>query len=101
MPRPTSEEKRCEWQEKVRLQQESGQNIAHWCRVNQVHYDSFLYWRKRFSAPPAQIDRSSFKELSDPSAIAGITIEYKEAKITLTKQFDSSTLTQCLQVLKR
>ncbi len=98
MPRPLPEEKRREWKKRIRLQHKSGQCISKWCREKQINYDSFLYWKKRFS--PSPINRSTFLELTDPCKDAGIFIEYKEMKIVLVKNFDPTILTQCLKTLK-
>lgn len=100
MPVRFPEEKRLQWKERIRLQQESGQTIALWCREQQVNYDSFLYWKGRFSpASAGGVDRSSFKELLDLDK-TGITIEYQQIQIHLSKNFDPSVLMKCLRVLK-
>ncbi len=98
MPRPLSEEKRQEWKERIRLQQESGQSMLKWCQENQVNYDSFLYWKKHFN--PSPFNRAAFFELIDPCKEAGLSIEYKGVKIALAKHFDPTALTQCLKTLK-
>ena len=78
MPRPISPEQKCEWEERVRLQKESGQSMLRWCREHQVNYDSMLYWRKQFGqAPTRAIERSSFKELPPAEESTRITIEYQ------------------------
>ena len=92
-----SEKKRCEWFEKIRLQQESGQNQSQWCREQQINYDAFLYWKKRFN--PAPLNRSAFQELtSGPET--GVSIEYRGVRIHIDKCFDPTTLKSCLSALR-
>lgn len=101
MPRPYPEEKRLEWKERVRIQQESGQAISQWCREQQIDYDSFLYWRKRFgSVPPRTVDRSSFVELAESPDKTGIILECQKVQIHLAKNFDPLVLIKCLRALK-
>jgi len=99
MPRPFPEEKKREWQERVRIQQESGQSMSHWCREQQVNYDSFLYWKKRFSADPFPLNRASFQELTADQG-TGISIEYRGIRLHIDKCFDPSTLRNCLLALR-
>jgi hypothetical protein len=101
MPLPLSPEKKLEWKERIRLQNESGQSLSKWCREQQINYDSMLYWRRQFGLVPAKIiERSSFKELPDSLDKTGITIEYQQIRIHLTKNFDPSILIKCLRMLK-
>ena len=98
MFKPLSEEKHREWEEKIRQQRESGLNVARWCRENQINYNGFIYWTRRYNPSPI-LNRSSFKELSEHSKKTGVSIEYRGACIRLDKQFDSSVLKQCLSIL--
>ena len=101
MPKPYPEEKKREWAEKVRLQQESDQrvSIANWCRQQQINYDTFIYWKKRFKPTAAtSINRSSFTELPKAKE-TGITIEYRNLRIRFDKHFDPFVLKQCLSIL--
>jgi hypothetical protein len=101
MPQPLSVEKKQEWEERIRLQKESGQSMLRWCREQQINYDSMTYWRKRLGLAPAKIiERSSFKELPDSLDKTGITIEYQQIRIHLAKNFDPSVLMKCLRMLK-
>ncbi len=99
MFQPLSHEKRQEWAERIRIQKESGQTIARWCREHNVIYSAFMYWRERFD-PSSILNRSSFKEVSDCSEKPGILIEYRGVHIALSKNFDSATLIQCLRVCR-
>lgn len=101
MPKRFPEEQRLHWKQHVLQQQESGQSIHQWCREHNLNYDSFLYWKKQFSpTKTVPLDRSSFRELKDPPPAAGITLEYHTVKIHLPKNFDPTTLKECLHVLK-
>lgn len=103
MARACFETKRRDWAEKVCLQKESDPavSIAAWCREHKIDYKAFLYWKKRLeSNSPTTLDRSSFTELSEVSATAGITIEYRSVHIRLEKNFDSAVLVKCLQAIK-
>jgi hypothetical protein len=99
MFQPLSLEKRQEWEERIRIQKESGQTIARWCREQNVTYSSFMYWKERFNLSPV-LSRSSFREVSDCSEKTGISIEYRGVHIALSKNFDSATLIQCLRVCR-
>ncbi len=95
---PSSPEKIAEWQQKIRLQKESGLSIERWCRDNKISSALFHYWKTRLF-PKTPLDRSSFVEASDPKK-TGITLEYKDIFIHLDKQFDPNILQQCLAALK-
>jgi hypothetical protein len=97
MPKPISEEKRLEWKERILSQQKSGSTISRWCRENQISYNSYQYWKKRFrSRKPLR--RDFFTELSD--AKSGITLQYKNIKIYLEKDFDTLSLEKCIHALR-
>ncbi len=103
MPKPYPEEKRQEWKRLVEQWEKNDRNIsiACWCNEQNVNYNTFLYWRERFGSKPAeQIDRSAFKELPLPTNTTGITLEYNRIRIQLAENFDTTTLTKCLRVLK-
>lgn len=103
MPKPFPEEKRQEWKRLVEQWEKNDRNvsIARWCSEQNVNYNTFLYWRKRFgSISIKQIDRSAFKELPNLTTTTGITLEYNHIRIQLAENFDATTLTKCLRVLK-
>lgn len=94
----SSPEKIAEWNQKIRLQKESGLSIERWCRDNQISSGLFHYWKTRL-LPKTPLDRSSFVEALDPKK-TGITLEYKDILIHLDKHFDPHILQQCLAALK-
>ena len=93
-----SQEKRLEWEERIRQQRESGLSIGKWCQQNQIVPRHFYYWRDRLSPKP-ELNRSSFIELSQTKR-PGICIEYHGLRIHLDKHFDPLMLKRCLAVLK-
>jgi len=62
MPRPISEDKKQDWEIKVREQEESGLSINEWCRQNQITKASFHYWKEKLK--PKKLQKKSFTELS-------------------------------------
>jgi len=97
MPKPLSQEKKLDWQEKIQKQQESGLSVQRWCHENQISKHNFCYWRDKLS--PKLLNQPSFTELKDLEK-TGITIEYAGFYIHLDKNFESSTLKACLDILK-
>lgn len=101
MSRPALAKQRREWANRVRLQNESGQNLSQWCREHQIKYKSMLYWRKKFKPTPERaVERSSFKELSNLPESTQITLEYQRVQIHLSKNFEPSIVMAYLKVLK-
>jgi len=98
MPKSVSSEKKLKWEEKVRQQRESGLSITRWCRQNQIHPNTFRYWKDRLS-PKSPLTRSCFTELST-SLGTGIYIEYRGVRIHIDKCFDPATLKNCLSALR-
>jgi hypothetical protein len=97
MSKPLPPEKRLEWEEKIRKQQESGLSMEKWCNQHQIPSHRFYYWKERlFPKPP--LNRSCFAELPD-SKNTGIAIEYRGLQIRLDKHFDSAALKRCLSAL--
>jgi hypothetical protein len=102
MTKAFSEEKRQEWKRLVGQWEKTDRNISGrlWCREQNINYNAFVYWNKRFSSKSVKkIDRSVFQELSN-SAAPSITLEYNQIRIQLTQDFDAAILAKCLRVLK-
>ena len=100
MPRSFSEEIQNQWKEKIQNQRQSGLSMASWCKKNDISITTFYYWRDKLL--PKSVNRATFVELQDtqeaPEA-SGITIECQNFLIRLNKQFDPTTLQNCLKVL--
>ena len=62
MPKPTSKEKRLDWETKICQQKQSGLSINQWCRKNQITKGSFHYWKDQLFSKP-KLTRDSFIEL--------------------------------------
>ena len=93
-----SKEKVEEWKELICQQKSSSKGIYQWCKEKQIQLRNFYYWRSKFF--PKTIDKSSFTELTDHIIKPGITIEYRKVRIRLDKNFDLTTLKQCLNVIR-
>jgi hypothetical protein len=104
MPRPLSEEKQQAWRESILRQRQSGLPITKWCRENNIEVHVFGYWQSKLF--PKTSEKYSFTEIHDRKDLpahlkeAGISIQYNGMHIHLKRQFDPSTLKQCLKVLK-
>ena len=98
MPTVASQEKRSMWEQKIRLQQQSGLSIERWCRENQISPHTFHYWKDRLF-PKTVLTHSSFIELSDGKG-TGIIIEHQGVRIHLDRHFEPETLKRCLAALK-
>jgi hypothetical protein len=101
-----------QWQTKLAEWATSGKTGKAWCQERQLSYSTFRSWKsKLFNTKPnlpQNKSKTKFIELIDEpnkstdlaSKAAELSIEYKQFSIHLTKNFDSSTLKNCLQVLK-
>lgn len=102
MPKSFSSEKTQEWKERILKQRKSGFSVNSWCLQNNISTHTFYYWKdKLYPKNGCKVDLSHtcFTELIDQQG-TGITLEYQEIRIHLDKQFDPSTLKQCLKILK-
>jgi hypothetical protein len=104
MGKPSSEEVKHQWLEKIQKQRASGLSIQSWCKANNIINHVFYYWEKKIF-PKSIVDRSDFVELSnkknaDALIRSEIFIEVQGMRIHVDRQFDPSTLKQCLKVIK-
>lgn len=104
MPQPASEKASQQWKENVLKQRESGLSIASWCHQNKIEVHTFYYWRNKLF-PKAPLVHSDFKEIQEQQKTygfqkTGVFIEYQGFCINIDRQFDFSTLKQCLKALK-
>jgi hypothetical protein len=93
-----------QWKEKIEQWKMSGKSGTKWCLECSVNYKTFCYWRKKFyPTEPFSLQRSSFEELSNHSRNvknAGIEIRIRNFSLILHKNFDLTTLKQCLKVME-
>jgi hypothetical protein len=105
MTKRASEETKQHWITNIQNQRASGFSIERWCKMNNIAMHAFHYWQKKFF-PKAAIDRSAFIEIQDEKKecdsliSAGIVIEFQGIYIHLKRQFDPSTLKQCLKIVR-
>ena len=94
-----------EWLELIEEWQESQMSAKAWCLKQTIPYKKFIYWKMRLTNAARsipQVPTASFVELSDTqSNLAGIEIHCHNFSLMLQKDFDSSTLLRCLQVLEK
>lgn len=95
-----SSEKSLEWSEKLKQQLLSGKSAASWCKEEGISYNTFQYWKSRFSRQnnPKASERP-FIELPQESFQGWIEILLPGAKLTISKDFDRGALLFCLKVL--
>jgi len=91
-------EKRNEWEEKIHHQQDSGLSVQRWCHEHQIKAPTFYYWKARLNQKTS-LSRSCFTELVNTKT-PGISIEYQGVRVHIDKDFDSTTLQNCLSALK-
>lgn len=102
------------WRERFCAWKASGNNIAKWCRDNEVSYVRFFYWKNRLFQeqelalsstrllPPFVELTESPQPESTPlfSANSGISLSFQEMQIHLSNNFDREALLRCLNTLK-
>ena len=70
--------KQAKWRSLVSEQEESGQSIAAFCRVRELHESLFYYWKKRLkqaATPPfveVQLAKSPLRSRHSPSALGSV-----------------------------
>jgi len=99
MSYPAIPTKSRDWEQKIQKQKQSGLSVSRWCQENQVPYNTFVYWKRRF-VRVAPLERQSFVELAENSSKSGIQLECDGIRVNIEKGFDSSTLARCLQALR-
>lgn len=96
---PSIPNKSRDWEQKIQKQKQSGLSVSRWCRENQIPYNTFIYWKRRF-VRVAPLERKSFVELAENFSKSGIQLECDGIRVNVEKDFDSSTLARCLQALR-
>ena len=85
------------WREILSSYSSSGQTVNSFCLANDIPVWKFYYWRKRLRA-----SSSGFEELSVKSQLtseSGIELNIGSLRITVSNNFDESTLRRVLSVL--
>ena len=100
------------WQQRIIDQEESGLNIAAWCREQSISRHKFFYWRKRLGVNKARgtdvainlpvkwvpLDNGSRNQAYHQAN--SISVHVGPARIELTNGFDPETFRQTVLVLK-
>ena len=98
----SDEKRQKKWRARVSDWQRSGKNMKIWCLENNIVYHQFFYWKTRLlpkEAMPTQ--QVSFVEIEDGlSDESGVVIECRDVTLKIAKDFDLSTLSRCIQILK-
>ena len=95
-----------EWKLKIEQYQASGLCGKTWCSQQGVKYRQFRYWKRKFKVENSREDldnssTNSFVELKESSnASTRIRLECKGIILHVSKQFDASTLSECLMLLR-
>lgn len=94
-----------EWLKIINEWQESNMSAQAWCLKQNIPYKKFIYRRTRLTnrvLPAPQHNVATFVELTDKQpALSGVEIHYHNFSLKLQKNFDSSTLLSCLQVMEK
>jgi hypothetical protein len=87
--------------------QQSGMSGASWCRENNIEYDVFRAWLKKYRRAEAKKNgrprsEGSFVELQDGIQEAtGVEMVCEGISIRVEKRFDEQTLLRVLSLLRR
>src|SRR5438552_17230735 len=105
MERRNAVRAKVKWTQILSQWETSGKTDSEWCRDTGTCYKSFISWRKRLKgrlpSPPPSI-HSSFIELPDKTpSKTGVDIHLEELRISVSKDFDPTTLLKVLHVLRK
>lgn len=93
------------WEERMQQWLASGISLAKWSKQNNLPYSRSIYWKVRLLGAEKQKkniqEQKGFYEMEFEKKItSGISIDVQEMRIHLETNFDSSTLLQCLELLR-
>ena len=100
--------KQVKWRSLVSEQEESGQSVAAFCRMRELHESQFYYWKRRLPevATPrfveVQVGKPRLRPKHARSAL-GSTIEVRLSNgrsLVVPKEFDASHLRALLAVVE-
>ena len=96
------EHRRQEWQAIIAKWQQSEKNMKTLCRENNIVYRTFFYWKNQLLPKKIEpLQKTSFVEIIDSSPVeSGVTLEYQNVTLKLSKDFDPLTLSRCIKTLK-
>ncbi len=83
------------WKFRFELWKKSSKSRRAWSLEAGLPYERVLYWFKKFTEEKPVV---KFIEVKETEKItSGVTIKFEQWTISLEKNFDRSTLIQCLQ----
>jgi transposase-like protein len=91
-----------EWGALVKEWQTSGKSMTAWCRENQIHKNTLIYWVQRDAPKKAsKITRHDFTELKEDPVKEKILIEWRGCKIHADARIALQILDKCLHFIER
>ena len=96
--------KRAHWQQCIADWKQSGQGIKAWCKLNDIKYSTFQYWRRNLNENCNNEVSTGFIELpakAERFTDVGIEIFAGPVCIRLQRDFDEATLGRLLVILGR
>lgn len=93
---------RDEWKMLVEQWRASGKTITAWCKEQQIHKNTFVYWINGGTLKKnANIARHDFTELKneEPTTTASVLIEWHGCKIHLHHDIAPKILEKCLHII--
>lgn len=101
-----------QWMHRLEQWRSSGLSVKRWCRENGIPKPTFYYWRHKLNpassklpaTPPSKLPatiKNKFVELIDCDlSTSGVSIEYCDMTVHLSKDFHRDSLISCLQTLR-
>jgi len=89
------------WKQRLREYEQSGQNIATWCKHNNIRTNQFFYWRRKLRTENKH-DQAQIKWIAvphNPAKASGINVTLGQIKIEITPGFDPKLLKEIIEVL--
>lgn len=100
----TNPQKQVEWKKAITTWKQSSLSAKEWCKVNEIKYSNFKYWKNRLSDLEALKEPAKFIELSldnkNPTK-EHIEVQVGPVKLTLQRDFDEVTFERLLIILRR
>lgn len=89
------------WMKLIEEWNGSGEIASQWCRKKQLHYPSFITWRKKL-LPLIKEAPASFIEVpqEDQSQTAVLEVKIQDFTLCLKKDFDEGLLRRSIKLLR-
>lgn len=90
-----------EWRSRIESWRGSGDSGAGWCRANGVSYQSFIYWKRKFSMDMASGGGATgFVELDSPEPGSGVELDVAGVRIHVRGDFDGAAFVKAVALLR-